>query len=153
MKMDLAQQLEITKNQTTIYFGLSDIDLMKSYQPGKWTIKQILAHLADAEAVLMERFKRIIAEPKQVLNAFQQDMWNNHLDYMAFPLNLSLDLFLACRNVNIHLVAKFYGAHSAREFIHSETGLRTLGMEMEKLATHNAHHLEQIRIALNNDTL
>jgi hypothetical protein len=151
MKMDLVQQLEITKNQTNIYFGLRDIDLMKTYQPGKWAIRQILLHLADAEAVLMERFKRIIAEPKQVLNAFQQDMWNNQLDYKTFPLHLSRDLFLACRNVNIHLVTKFYGAHSAREFVHNETGLRTLGMEMEKLASHNAHHLQQIRMALDND--
>lgn len=151
--MDLVQQLEITKNQTITYFGLSEADLFKSYKPGKWTIRQILVHIADAETVLMERFKRIIAEPKQVLNAFQQDMWNDHLDYLRFPLNLSHDLFLASRNVNIHLVVKFYGVYSAREFIHNETGLRTLGMEMEKLATHNAHHLNQIRIALNNDIL
>ena len=150
--MELIEQLERTKDQTLQYFTLAENQLAKRYLAGKWTVRQLLVHLADAEAVLMERVKKIIAEPRQVIYAFNQDMWNEHLIYPTFPLPLSKDLYLACRHINIHLVSKHYHIHSAKEFVHSETGVRTLKMEMEKIALHNAHHLEQIRTAIENNT-
>ncbi len=150
--MHLIDQLESTKNQTLLCFSLSSDELHKRYAADKWTIKQILVHLADAEAVLMERIKRIIAEPHQVLYAFQQDLWNVELAYDSFPLELSRDLYIASRNINMFLVSGYYTTHAHKEFIHSETGIRTLGMEMEKVALHNAHHLAQIEIALKNIT-
>ena len=146
--MDLLQQLDKTGEETLLYFSLPGNQLIKKYQEGKWTVKQILIHLADAEAVLMERIKKIIAEPRQVIFAFNQDLWNEHLDYLNFPLHLSEDLFQACRHINRFLVSQHYEIHSAKEFVHSETGVRTLRMEMEKVAIHNAHHLAQIKLAI-----
>lgn len=49
----------------------------------------------------------------------------------------------------IHL-AHFYDERGHREFVHSETGVRTLKMEFDKVAAHNQHHLEQIKLALKN---
>lgn len=64
MQMDLINQLQQTKTETLIFFELGDEDLHKTYAPGKWTIQYILHHLTDAEAVLFDRIRRIISEPR-----------------------------------------------------------------------------------------
>src|ERR1039458_4940011 len=43
--------------------------------PGKWSIRQIVAHLADAEMVGAHRFRQVIAEDNPTLMAFDQDAW------------------------------------------------------------------------------
>lgn len=77
--MNLITQLLATKKQTEEYFDLPETDLQKTYGAGKWSVKRILIHLADTESVLHERLKRVISEPKQVIWAFNQDLWSEHL--------------------------------------------------------------------------
>lgn len=73
--MEIVKELENTKAQTLKFFELTDEELNKSYEPGKWTVRYVLHHLADAETVLFERIRRVISEPRQVLWAFDQDAW------------------------------------------------------------------------------
>ncbi len=146
--MNILTTLTNTKNETEKYFDLSEEELAKTYGEGKWTIKQILVHLADADSVLLDRIKRVISEPKQVIWAFEQDLWNENLDYKNFPLAISKAIFLANRQMVIYLAEKYYETLGGKEFIHSQTGLRTLKDEFDKVSWHNQGHLEQIRIAL-----
>ncbi len=147
--MEIITALVKTKQETLEYFNLSPLYLSKTYSEGKWNIKQILVHLADAESVLLERIKRVIAEPKQVIWAFNQDLWCNNLDYENFSLELSKEVFIASRNLVIYLAEKYYNQFGKKEFVHNETGLRTLKDEFDKVASHNEGHLSQIRQALN----
>lgn len=146
--MTILTTLTNTKNETEKYFDLSEDDLAKTYAPGKWNIKQILVHLADADSVLLDRIKRAISEPKQVIWAFDQDLWSENMDYKNFPLEISKAVYLANRQMVIHLAEKYYETLGHKEFIHSETGLRTLKDEFDKVSWHNQGHLEQIKLAL-----
>lgn len=146
--MDTINLLIDTQNETEKFFGLSETDLLKKYGVGKWTIKQILVHLSDAESVLLERIKRVIAEPKQVIWAFDQDLWCQNLDYQNYPLPLAKSIYLANRETTIYLYSQYYKALGHKEFIHSETGTRTLKDEFDKVGVHNQLHLEQIKKAL-----
>lgn len=146
--MGLINELTNTKNETEKYFDLSEEDLAKTYAQGKWTIKQILVHLADADSVLLDRIKRVISEPKQVIWAFDQDLWSENMDYKNFPLAISKAVYLANRQMVIHLAEKYYETLGHKEFVHSETGLRTLKDEFDKVVWHNQGHLEQIKLAL-----
>lgn len=147
-QMNIITQLKETKTQTEVFFDLPEIDLQKIYGVGKWNIRKILIHLADAESVLHERVKRIIAEPKQVIWAFDQELWCENLDYENFPLEISKSLFSANRQSIIYLADKFYQKIGDKEFVHSQTGIRTLKDEFDKIANHNQGHLNQIEIAL-----
>src|SRR5207248_8502547 len=49
--------------------------------PGKWSIRQIVAHLADGELVGAHRLRQVIAEDHPTLIAFDQDKWTQNLDY------------------------------------------------------------------------
>lgn len=146
--MNIIEQLTETKIMTEAFFDLSENDLQKSYGIDKWNIRKILVHLADAESVLHERLKRIISEPKQVIWAFDQDLWCKNLNYDSFPLEISKGLFSANRQSVIFLADNYYQKLGDKEFVHSETGIRNLKQEFDKIANHNKGHLEQIELAL-----
>ncbi len=146
--MDIISKLESSRDLTLQYFDLSDDDLARTYGPGKWSVRFVLLHIADSETVLAERIRRTLSETRPVLWAFDPDKWAAGLDYSQLPLDLSRGIYAATRAGIIHLVRKYYETSGDREFVHSETGVRTLRQEFDKVADHNAHHLAQIEMAL-----
>jgi len=148
--MDIILRLESTRDRTLRYFELGQEELARRYAPGKWSVRFLLHHLADSEAVLSERIRRTISEPRPVLWAYNQDAWAKSLDYSQMPLDLSLRIYEANRAGIIHLATQHYERSGHLEFIHSETGLRTLKDEFDRVAAHNDHHLNQIEMALNS---
>ena len=148
--MDLIAELERTKAETLRHFEADREALAKRYAPGKWDVRYLLHHLADAETVLFDRIRRVLSRPGQVIWAFDQDAWAHGLGYEERPLTLSRDLYAATRGSVIYYASRDYESKGALRFVHSETGLRTLADEFEKVAWHNQHHLDQIERALAN---
>jgi hypothetical protein len=145
---DLIHRLEQTRDETLNLFALGDSDLARTYAPGKWSVRFILLHLADAETVLFDRIRRILSEPRQVLWVFDQDAWAKGLDYSSVPLEMSARVYESVRNAVIYYAGLHYEGKGHLEFVHSVTGVRTLKDELDKVASHNQHHLDQIRAAL-----
>jgi hypothetical protein len=143
-RIDIATRLEAARNRTLKYFDLNDEQLGRTYGSGKWPVRFMLHHLADAETVLFDRIRRVISEPRQVIWAFDQDAWAKGLDYSRLPLDLSRRIYDAVRAGVIYEAHLHYDKDGHREFVHSETGIRTLKGEFDKIAWHNEHHLEQI---------
>src|SRR5215469_13411141 len=97
MEMDIVTRLEASRNRTLKCFDLNSEQLERTYGPGKWSVRFILHHLADAETVLFDRIRRVLSEPRQVLWAFDQDGWARGLDYSRLPLDLSRRIYDAVR--------------------------------------------------------
>jgi hypothetical protein len=146
--MKLIQELETTRDETLRYYSLDEKDLMRTYAPGKWSIKFILHHLSDSETVLFDRIRRVLSEPRQVLWVYDQDAWAKGLEYGSLPLELSRRTYESVRDAIIYYANRYYEAKGHLEFVHSATGVRTLRDEFDKVASHNEHHLGQIRLAL-----
>jgi hypothetical protein len=146
--MKLIQELEATRDETLRYYSLDEKDLMRTYAPGKWSIKFILHHLSDSETVLFDRIRRVLSEPRQVLWVYDQDAWAKGLEYGSLPLELSRRTYESVRDAIIYYANRYYEAKGHLEFVHSATGVRTLRDEFDKVASHNEHHLGQIRLAL-----
>src|SRR6185295_18014927 len=72
--------------------------------PGKWSIRQIVAHLADAELVGAHRFRQVIAEDNPTLMAYDQDKWTANLDYGRRKPKSSLETFRRIRGENYELL-------------------------------------------------
>ncbi len=151
--MNVCQQLLDTKMRTLARYSLDDDQLNRCYGPDKWSVRYILHHLADAETVLFDRVRRLLSERRQVLWAFDQDAWARGLDYGTRPLALSRRLYEASRDGVMHYAELHYERSAALEFVHSETGIRTLKDEFDKVADHNERHLTQIAAALEGLTL
>lgn len=146
--MDFLQALDRTRDETLRDFELGERELSLCYGPGKWSVRQILHHLADAETVMAERIRRILSEGRRVLWAFDQEAWAQALDYSSMPLGLAREIYRSTRAGIRYLATLHYLKDGHLEWVHSETGVRTLRDELDKVAAHNEHHLEQIRTAL-----
>jgi hypothetical protein len=146
--MKILESLDRTRDETLRHFALGDAELAATYAPGKWPVRLLLHHLADAETVMLERIKRVLSEGHQLLRAFDQDAWAKGLTYSEIPLSLSRDSYTAARAGVRHLANLHYDTKGHLEWVHSETGVRTLKAEFDKVAEHNEHHLRQVRAAL-----
>jgi len=146
--VNLLEALEQTRLETLEAFDTDEAQLDLTYGAGKWTVREILHHLSDAETVLFDRIRRVISEPRQVLWAFDQTAWATGLGYLERPVRLSAELYSAARRGVIYYAGLHYEPHGHLEFVHSETGVRTLRDEFDKVAAHNRHHLDQIHRAL-----
>lgn len=146
--MEIIARLEGARERTLRYFDLSEQELGRRYAPGKWTVRYLLHHLADAETVLYDRIRRAISEPRPVVWAFDQDRWAKELAYAEMPLEVSKGIFQAVRAGVIYQARLRYESSGGLEFVHSETGVRRLKDEFDKVAWHNEHHLGQIEAAL-----
>lgn len=146
--MEIVNRLEAARDRTLKYFDLNDERLERSYGPGKWSVRFLLHHIADSETVLYDRICRVLSEPRQVIWAYDEDAWAKARDYSTLPLALSRRIYEAVRAAIIYHARVHYDTEGHREFVHSETGLRTLKDEFDKVASHNEHHLAQIELAL-----
>jgi len=144
----LIRDLERTRDETLKYYCAEPRDLELTYAPGKWSVGFLLHHLSDSETVLYDRIARVLSEPRQVLWVFDQDAWADGLDYSARPLEISRRIYESVRNAIIYYAGLHYEQKGHLEFVHSVTGVRTLKDEFDKVASHNEHHLQQIRQAL-----
>ena len=146
--MALIRELEATRDETLSYFSLDQSHLGRTYAPGKWPVRFILHHLADSETVLFDRIRRVLSEPRQVLWVYDQDAWARGLDYSRVPLEISRRIYESVRSAIIYYAGLYYESKGRLEFVHSVDGVRTLKDEFDKVASHNEHHLGQIRLAL-----
>lgn len=146
--METIELLKTTKAKTLLFYDLPETELGKSYGPGKWTVRQILNHLADTEIVLNERIRRAIAEVHPFVIVFDQDRWNEYLDYNTYPLALSKNVYASIRDSIIYLAEKHYAGSDKITFFHTAAGIRSLQQEFDKVAQHNFSHIKQIETAL-----
>ncbi len=69
-----------------------------------WNINEMVIHLADLEASAYVNFRRAVAEPTEVILAFDKDLWVESLPYYNQPIDASLKLFRLLRASNYLLL-------------------------------------------------
>ncbi len=130
--------------------GVSAVEEDFVTAPGKWGIRQIVAHVADAELVGAHRLRQVIAEDNPTLIAYDQDAWTKNLDYARRRLQQSLDTFQRIRAENYELLKAVPATCWNRTGNHTENGPMTLLRLVEGYAGHaesHAKHLQEIREA------
>jgi uncharacterized damage-inducible protein DinB len=144
----LRESLRDSRDAVLAQFEAPAAEMGKSYGRGKWSVHEILVHLADCEAVFLWRVSRAIAEPGSPVAGFDQDAWAANLEYAKRPLASCREIFRAARSLIIeHLEWVDDGVLCAKGVCHSEAGWLTLGQLVERYANHTRHHLGQIAAA------
>jgi hypothetical protein len=109
---------------------------------GKWSAREIVAHLADCELVFGFRLRQTLAEDNPTLQPFDQDKWA--AQYGGYEFDSALRMFSAARNWNLLLLDGVSQAERSRPANHPERGDVTLWMIVETMAGHDLNHLQQI---------
>ena len=112
--------------------------------PGKWSIRQVLQHLADSELVGGFRFRMILAHDRPRLMGYDQDAWAAALRYEDADVETSLGDFATLRRANLRILERTTEADRARVSLHAERGEESLGHMMRLYAGHDVVHLRQI---------
>jgi hypothetical protein len=124
--------------------GLSRHQLRQPERPGKWSIGQILQHLADSEIVWAWRMRLILAQDRPQLTGYDQDLWAERLHYDEADPSESLELFAMLRRVNLRLVERASPSDLKRVGVHVERGEESLEHLRRLYAGHDLLHLNQI---------
>lgn len=109
--------------------------------PGRWSPSEVVAHLLDADLVLADRMKRVIAETDPVLQAFDENAWLERLDSRSMPIEEAVALFTANRLWMTRILRRCTEADFARSGRHTEAGRKTLAALVAGAVGHLDHHL------------
>jgi hypothetical protein len=128
--------------------GRQDDDLERRPSPDRWSAKQILAHLADAEVVLGWRLRSILATSGVTLQPFDQNRWAEVFRYEQAQVDESLDLFEASRRSNLRLFRMADPSMMQNFGMHEERGRETVAHLVRLMAGHDVNHLRQVEALL-----
>jgi len=123
--------------------GLNDRDF-DIRLPGKWSIREIVHHLADSEMLAAVRLRRLVAEDRPGIRATDVGGYVRRLFYDR-PVQTSLELFRVVRASTTEILERMTDADWAREGVHSETGRFTAEKWLEVFSQHADTHAEQIK--------
>ncbi len=124
--------------------GLDDADLRKPEKPGKWSIMQVIQHLADTELVSGYRIRMILAHDQPPIQAYDQDFWANELKYNDVNLGEALEQLRTLRKANLRLLRSLTPAQMQRFGMHAERGPESIERILKMIAGHDLVHLNQI---------
>ncbi len=120
-------------------------DLTHPPAPGKWSVTEILAHLAEDEIVAHWRYRQILETDGVPLPSFDQDLWASVGEYRSRPPQESLALFRLLREANLRMLGALSPEQWQRSGVHSERGKVTIEDLASHMAGHDLNHIEQIR--------
>jgi uncharacterized damage-inducible protein DinB len=122
----------------------------KAPAPGKWSVREILCHLADCELVFAFRFRQTVSQDHHTVQPFDQDHWAKQ--YTAYSAADALAAFTAFRHWNLLFLRSLPSSVYEKVVSHPERGQGTFQVLLETMAGHDLNHLAQIEaIAARND--
>jgi hypothetical protein len=124
--------------------GQSTRILRRAPAPGKWSVAEILAHLADAEVVHAYRLRMILSANGTEIQAYDQNLWAKAARYDQTPVEESLAVFESLRRSNARLVKSLTPAERQQHGLHQERGKETVDRLERMYAGHDVNHLRQI---------
>jgi len=124
--------------------GLNKKQLTRRPAPGKWSIAEILAHLADAELVIAYRIRLILATNRSVIQAYDQDAWAQTFDYSRRDAKGSLETFRQLRESNLKLLTSVPHRLWENYGEHTERGKESVEHIVKMIAGHDVNHLMQV---------
>jgi uncharacterized damage-inducible protein DinB len=118
--------------------------LTRSPAPDKWSIAQIVAHLADTEIVFAYRLRMILSRDGTEIQAFDQEKWAEVVQYDRVNTQDALTVFAAVRRTNLALLKRVTPAQRKQFGMHQERGKETVEHLGRMNAGHDLNHLGQI---------
>jgi uncharacterized damage-inducible protein DinB len=122
--------------------GLTEEQIEHRPTAGKWSIREIVAHLADCELVFAFRLRQTLAEDHPVLQPFDQEKWAAR--YANHSFAAAMRMFEASRAWNLLLIADLTPADRERQTTHPERGTMSLWTIVQTMAGHDINHLQQL---------
>jgi uncharacterized damage-inducible protein DinB len=125
--------------------GLTPDELTARPGPGKWSILEVVVHLADSDAISIDRMKRMLTEDNPQLLYADETAYVDRLFTHEQSLEDALTLFEVGRRQFARVLRHLPDEALARDGTHNRRGKVTVGAMVEDYVGHVDHHLKFIR--------
>jgi DinB superfamily len=113
--------------------------------PGKWSVTEILAHLAEDELTSTWRYRQMLEYDSPELPGFDQDLWARLGDYESWKSQEALEMFRLLREANLRMFGQLTPAQRLRGGMHAEREKMTAPGLCRHMAAHDINHIEQVK--------
>ena len=127
--------------------SLIDEEFNRTYRDGAWTVLQLVHHFADSQLNMYQRLKLALTDDNPTAPAFNEEKWAIQPD-TNLPVGNSIKMLEGINERIVALGKSLTEEQLDRLFTHQKNGEITVGTKIAKLAWHENHHLEHIKIAL-----
>jgi DinB family protein len=147
-KDPLRLQQAAPKKLALLLKGKTGRQLMRRPAPDKWSVAEIVAHLADAELAISWRIRQILSNNAVPIQAYDQDVWAKTFDYAHRDPRQSLANFRTLREANVALLKSVPRKLWDNYGVHEERGNESISHVVRMVAGHDLNHLRQIEAIL-----
>ena len=137
-------QSTTTKKLTRLIKGVPAAKLRKRPAPEKWSVAEILAHLADVEIVVGWRMRSILGAPGTPVQAYDQNAWVTAGHYEKRDPRKSLEQHRVVREANLALLKSLSPDQWKHYGQHAERGQESIEHIVRMIAGHDVNHIHQI---------
>lgn len=138
----LASQLELVSD---IFGRLTDDEVRGlTYEPGKWTIKEVLGHLADDERIFAYRALCIARDDDRPLQGFDENAYLRTAGFESRRLEDLISEYRAVRQASIALFTGLSETAWCRTGVVSGHTASVRGLAFH-IAGHELHHLRVLK--------
>jgi DinB family protein len=113
--------------------------------PDKWSVVEIVAHLAEDEISASWRYRQMLEHDGVALGPFDQETWATLGSYESWDPADALAMFRLLRAANLRLLRSLNAEQRQRHGVHAERGRMTVDDLARHMAGHDRNHLEQIQ--------
>lgn len=121
--------------------GLTREELIAHPVPGKWSIQELVVHLADSDLVGCDRMRRVAAMSCPLLIGYDENAFIRTLGYHAVDVRQAAEAFRLNRQILATMLRTQPEEAGSRFGVHSESGKVTLLDFLKGYADHLDHHL------------
>jgi uncharacterized damage-inducible protein DinB len=122
--------------------GMSREQLVARPIPGKWSVLEVVCHLADTDANIAHRIKRVLSEDRPTFERVQPDRMLAALVYHERDVEEELAFFDFTRRQIRRILAAAPPAAWERTGVVGDRGDRSVAQMLNGAIDHLAHHLK-----------
>ena len=134
------------KKLKTAVNDLTEEQLDTNYRPGGWTVRQVIHHIADSHMNAYIRSKLALTEDKPVIKPYKEKLWAELPDNQITNIAVTVNLIEALHIKLVDLLKQLDEEKLNKEFIHPDSGTKTIKDTIGLYAWHGNHHLAHINL-------
>lgn len=147
-KQALGLQQATPRKLAALLRGRNRKRLMRRPAPQRWSVAEIVAHLADSEVAVAWRLRQILSSNAVPIQAYDQDRWAATFDYAHRDPRQSLESFRVLRAANLALLQSVPRKLWDNYGVHQERGNESVAHLVRMVAGHDLNHLRQVEAIL-----
>ena len=147
-KDPIALQRQAPRTLARLIDGVAETKLSLKPAPSKWSVTEILAHMAEDELSSTWRYRQMLEHDGPELLGFDQEMWARVGDYASWRSQEALEMFRLLREANLRMFVQLTPEQWQRHGVHAERGKLTVQELCRHMAAHDINHIEQVRSIL-----